>query len=1338
MEERKLIKRQEKAVEKEALISSTEALADYYQQCGRFSEAVQQYGSLANICKNAGKPLEMAMAHRSCAECFVSMNQPEKALEQSQIYLANVQKLKNRLEEQRAQTTVGRAHLLMSDGSSSESSMKSLKNAERSFIKSLLICKEIAGQVSKFEQLEMQARLFINLSQVKEQSKCYEESMEYMEKALKICKANDLFELLHLCYISTSLLYLGKKELSSAMKLCNLAVETAERLPNKAKKMCESLILKSEILMKMGDLPGLKQILKRAYKMKTPDITDQTNIEKNLKIVVSLCRILDNLVYTTDNSEKKKLYERLADGWCLFQNYEQAIEYYLKALECLEATDNLEPSELAPMYVSLYQTYKDDKQYDKAVEYLWKEYQLHNDNPIEAFETLCNIGDILETQKKPFWTIQDVFQKALILGKTLGRKYMKKAFIRLHKLQIDSDMLTLAEEIKEEGKTFGIELSEKDEDSDSEDSLVNSEELHIDAIGADIDLKDLSDSEVEDSDVEEVVVRESRLRRKTTAFTVKKNLKGETQLHKACIEGNLPLAKKLIEQGHTINVRDHAGWLPLHEACNNGFCEIVELLLDKGAISAINDKGCDGITPLYDACSNGHLNIVSLLISRGANVTVKTDSEETVLDGLHKWKQSNLNLTSSEALEYKSIKEQLEEKMKRVGINPTTSPQFRNSNSTLHRLIDDDNSEDSTHEENLNATLVPRFRRGSSSENLNSSILREKNKSQRRSAKTEYQEAMESMKRPNRLITPTKKTPEFKKRKGYLGPSDVGDDWLEEDMEPDKKKRRYFSMTSSTEKQSPSKVCRAPADCLRSNLFPDDDEDSIDAFQVMLGSNKTQSKRKSLPRSLSISSTGSSSSGFSRKKQQTSLLESGFTRSESPISLFGDDIEPDSTTVSVPSVNIPTVIPTIPTTVSFKVKVDNEMLLVPVDRKKINETTIRWLAEETSRRFYNSVGLKPILRLKTADGFAFEENDCLSVALEQNIISSEVIEYQMPPLPQRYLEMCQLLSTECLDDIKNELEKTQVSNTIVINDIPLTADITEPLFRSFSHQSVIQFLDLSNNFLQNEGCKQLSKSLPTLKHLKSLNLSGNCITAEGLDHLVKSELPELDEIILNQNPLGNKSVKHFNRMGTVFTELKKLGISQCGLEDFYDYELKNFHKLQEFDLSFNPLSIESLKTILSKLNSCRLVKLNLSFMSGAGIAQALKEFFESGTCDKFKDIALENCNLIDADVYCLMESLKNATHLEVLNLSGNLGITEIGMQYITSRSPNLQKLILNECNVESERLLTNNVVLPRFLQLSIKKDLEEIYSVTNSWKHKCDFRGSIDIRCKTVTFTENV
>ena len=32
-----------------------------------------------------------------------------------------------------------------------------------------------------------------------------------------------------------------------------------------------------------------------------------------------------------------------------------------------------------------------------------------------------------------------------------------------------------------------------------------------------------------------------------------------------------------------VNSQDHAGWTPLHEACNNGWIDIAELLLEFGA-----------------------------------------------------------------------------------------------------------------------------------------------------------------------------------------------------------------------------------------------------------------------------------------------------------------------------------------------------------------------------------------------------------------------------------------------------------------------------------------------------------------------------------------------------------------------------------------------------------------------------------------------------------------------------------------------------------------------------------------------------------------------------------
>jgi NF-kappa-B inhibitor-like protein 2 len=78
-------------------------------------------------------------------------------------------------------------------------------------------------------------------------------------------------------------------------------------------------------------------------------------------------------------------------------------------------------------------------------------------------------------------------------------------------------------------------------------------------------------------------------------------------------------------QHHPVNIRDHAGWTPLHEAANHGYKDIVDLLLSHGA--NIDDKGgidCDGVTPLHDAASNGCMDVMELLLTRGADITAKT------------------------------------------------------------------------------------------------------------------------------------------------------------------------------------------------------------------------------------------------------------------------------------------------------------------------------------------------------------------------------------------------------------------------------------------------------------------------------------------------------------------------------------------------------------------------------------------------------------------------------------------------------------------------------------------------------------------------------------------
>ena len=71
------------------------------------------------------------------------------------------------------------------------------------------------------------------------------------------------------------------------------------------------------------------------------------------------------------------------------------------------------------------------------------------------------------------------------------------------------------------------------------------------------------------------------------------------------------LAKLLIDHGAEVNVAQHGGWTPLHEAAAHGQNEIVKLLLDHGAKRGATSE--DGKTPIDMARQNGHKKTVKLL-----------------------------------------------------------------------------------------------------------------------------------------------------------------------------------------------------------------------------------------------------------------------------------------------------------------------------------------------------------------------------------------------------------------------------------------------------------------------------------------------------------------------------------------------------------------------------------------------------------------------------------------------------------------------------------------------------------------------------------------------------
>ncbi len=91
---------------------------------------------------------------------------------------------------------------------------------------------------------------------------------------------------------------------------------------------------------------------------------------------------------------------------------------------------------------------------------------------------------------------------------------------------------------------------------------------------------------------------------------------GNTALDAAVAANHADVVRILLAAGANPNVRDSAGFTPLHKAASNGNAAVVDMLLEHGADPAATREG--GTTPLADALAKGHREAAELLRSRGA------------------------------------------------------------------------------------------------------------------------------------------------------------------------------------------------------------------------------------------------------------------------------------------------------------------------------------------------------------------------------------------------------------------------------------------------------------------------------------------------------------------------------------------------------------------------------------------------------------------------------------------------------------------------------------------------------------------------------------------------
>ena len=96
----------------------------------------------------------------------------------------------------------------------------------------------------------------------------------------------------------------------------------------------------------------------------------------------------------------------------------------------------------------------------------------------------------------------------------------------------------------------------------------------------------------------------------------------QTLLLSAVYRGQLEKAGELLDKD---DVKAGEGMCLLHKACEKGFVEMVDLLLEKKA--DIDETDPEGITPLIAAARAGKSDIVLHLLSKGANQRAKTKTK---------------------------------------------------------------------------------------------------------------------------------------------------------------------------------------------------------------------------------------------------------------------------------------------------------------------------------------------------------------------------------------------------------------------------------------------------------------------------------------------------------------------------------------------------------------------------------------------------------------------------------------------------------------------------------------------------------------------------------------
>lgn len=1336
-------------------------LGEILARSGNFQAAIEEHQQELQLSESLRDVIGCAIANRKIGECFAELGNYEAALKHQRRHLQLARSVNDAAEEQRAWATIGRTFLFRYEA---DQSQDSLREAEGAFRKSLTIVDErLEGKVLSRELSEMRARLYLNLGFVYDGLKDSQRCSDFIRRSVFIAEQNKLLEDLYRANFNLGSIHFRNGQHSRAVRCLEHAKECARKMKEKfLESECYHSI--GQVLLNLGDFVAAKRALKKAYTMGSQQPSERGAVRRNLKYAIKGCHLEEALAEQPESDAQGivGMTEQLGDLYCKVGCYRKALDSYQAQLSGAQSLGK-PARELSAIHVSLAATYTDLKQHKKAVEHYRKELALREGSPVEECETWLNIALSLEEDGRVLEELEECYQSALECAQRAGlpklqHRVLKQLLTVQQKLgspDTDSTVSRLQDLCGSQAWSDGE--SEGEEEQEEEE---NSEEL------MDSDLE-LSESEEEDLDGYQKAVPG---RRKAKQWS-RRNEKGETILHRACIEGNLKQVQYVVDKGHPLNPRDYCGWTPLHEACNHGHLDIVRFLLDRGA--NVNDTGgphCDGVTPLHDALTCGNFQVAQLLIERGASGTLRNAKGETPHDSLREWlRMYGKHLDQETRQECRETENLL--KTAASGRAPRP-PQQMVSDFQDSQLFDAENSEPlvppssrvassslgveavpcSSSRGRSSSTQQPQYRDRDGDRDSESVALelREQAEDQLGSCSssestTELDDSIISPLRPirgkRRLLRPTSPltlqpvNPTYPHAADDLDWANEDEDEAEEDPpirsvdlqeSPVSMRKEYQraiqSLGSAKSRLLMSNSLSEPGSTLvtmmsassRSALVPEEEYVADDWLEDDIGEVQSKKRRRissgqearreavipaksTRGQSASVAiptptSRGTASRGMSMKKgpsrqvkmtQLSGMVVLGSRRSGSPLP-FTQEEQSSSLSQTPVQHHLQAVAPALPAPIRVRVRVQDNVFLIPIPRSEAETCTVSWLADQAAQRYYQACGLHPHLSLQKEGALLAPQDMILHVLHSNEEVLAEVRSWDLPSLLDRYRKACQSLSVDENRTLSRLCELQDGSPCLSASHLSLQPRCIAPLLRCLKLQACLKELRLPGNRLHDSLMGELIATATTMPSLRILDLSANHITGEGLKQACvalegqsQTVFPSLEELDLSLNLLGDSISQSLASLVLACPLLATLRLQGCGLSAcFLQHHrpllasaLTGTGLLKTVCLSHNALGSMGVELVLRTMPPNSLTRLELSAIRLGPADYPIMDHViayltQEGCC--LTHLSLAGNGLTDSDICTLARCLPVCPSLVSLDLSGNPGVTAAGLQTLLS------------------------------------------------------------------------